>query len=231
MTGPSPADRTARSGRASALFEAVVVVIGAFGGPLAASIGSIGGPLRLPPISEAMLRGLFVEQAVVLLCLVWFLRRRGWTAARVGLGFRFADIPAAFSLWILALGSAWFARMAMMTVFGRHAATHLAPHLVEQGLRLPTIIIVAVLAGIYEELFVSGYAVNVLKKRVGLWAAVNISTVLRLAYHLYRGGGVVVSVLPLGLIFGYWYGTHNRLWPLILAHIALDVATVSYLGL
>jgi membrane protease YdiL (CAAX protease family) len=207
------------------------VVIGAFGGPLAASVGSIGGPLRLPPISEAMLRGLFVEEAVVLVCLVWFLRRRGWSAARAGLGFRFADIPAAFSLWILALGSAWFARMAMMTVFGRHAATHLAPHLVEQGLRLPTIITVAVLAGIYEELFVSGYLVNVLKKRFGLWAAVNISTGLRLACHLYRGGGVVVSVLPLGLIFGYWYGTHNRLWPLILAHIALDVATVSYVGL
>jgi len=231
VTGPPSTGPAVATGRLSAILETLVVVIAAFGGPLAASLASLGGPLKLPPISEAMLRELFVEEAVVLGCLIWFLRRRGWTAARVGLRFRFADIPAAFSLWILALGSAWFARMAMMTVFGRHTATHFVPHLVEQGLRLPTIIIVAVLAGIYEELFVSGYLVNVLKQRVGLWPAVNISTGLRLACHLYRGGGMVVSVLPLGLIFGYWYGTHNRLWPLILAHIALDVATVSYLGL
>jgi len=207
------------------------VIVGAFGGPLAASWSSIGGPLKLPPISEAMLRGLFVEQAVMLVCLVWFLRRRGWTAAKVGLRFSLADIPAAFSLWILALGSAWFARMAMLSVLGRHSTLHLVPHLVEQGLRLPTIVIVAVLAGIYEELFISGYLLNVLKKRFGLLPAINVSTGLRLACHVYRGGGVVVSVLPLGLIFGYWYGTHNRLWPLILAHVALDVATLSYLGL
>lgn len=218
-------------GRLPAAVEILVVIGCAFFVPLLASLQSIGAPLGLPPISESMLRGLLVEESIVLACLAWFLRARGWTRATIGLRWTLPDIPAAFSLWILALGAAWFARMAMVSMFGRHSTLHIAPHFVERDLKLPTVIIVSVLGGIYEELFVSGYLVNVTKKRFGLWPAVNISAGLRLACHLYRGSGVVASVLPVGLLFGYWYGTHNRLWPVIVAHVALDLATLSFLGL
>src|SRR5579872_2418700 len=35
--------------------------------------------------------------------------------------------------------------------------------------------------------------------------AVNISAVVRLSYHLYQGAAGVLAVVPLGLLFGFWF--------------------------
>ena len=207
-----------------------LVIASAFGLSLLASVASLAAPSSAAPISELMLRSLFVQELVVLAILAWFLRVRGWTVARVGLDFAPRDLVAALSLWILVLGTVWFARMAVGTLFGHHSPLQSAGHLVARDLTLPTIIVVSCLNAFYEELFVSGYLINAVKPRRGLWPAVNASMALRLAYHLYQGGTAVVSILPVGLVFGYWYGRYNRLWPLVLAHVAIDVVSLASLG-
>jgi membrane protease YdiL (CAAX protease family) len=47
--------------------------------------------------------------------------------------------------------------------------------------------------------------------------------VIRLGYHLYQGPFGVVAIVPLGLILAYWYAKNGKLWPLIVAHAAIDL--------
>ncbi|HUQ10090.1 MAG TPA: CPBP family intramembrane glutamic endopeptidase [Steroidobacteraceae bacterium] len=61
-----------------------------------------------------------------------------------------------------------------------------------------------------------------------MWTAINVSTGIRLLYHLYQGPIGILSVVPLGLIFGYAYSRTRMLWPLIFAHIVLDIAGLLF---
>jgi uncharacterized protein len=77
--------------------------------------------------------------------------------------------------------------------------------------------------GFYEELFLCGYMMTVLHKRFGETIAVNASNAMRLAYHLYQGPIVALTIIPMGLLFSVWYVRTNRLWPLVVAHVLLDI--------
>lgn len=74
-------------------------------------------------------------------------------------------------------------------------------------------------------------AVNALRSvpvlRADPATAVNISAAIRLSYHLYQGAAGVFAVVPLGLLFGFWFARTRQLWPLIVAHAILDFAGLS----
>jgi uncharacterized protein len=55
-----------------------------------------------------------------------------------------------------------------------------------------------------------------------LATAINTSAAIRLSYHFYQGVAGVLSVVPLGLLFGFWFARTRQLWPLIVAHAILD---------
>ncbi len=57
---------------------------------------------------------------------------------------------------------------------------------------------------------------------VSMATAVNISAAIRLSYHFYQGVAGVIAVVPVGLLFGYWFARTRQLWPLIVAHAILD---------
>jgi membrane protease YdiL (CAAX protease family) len=54
--------------------------------------------------------------------------------------------------------------------------------------------------------------------------AVNASTALRVAYHLYQGPAGAISMIPFGLLFGWCFARTGRLWPLVVAHGFFDLA-------
>jgi len=84
--------------------------------------------------------------------------------------------------------------------------------------------------GIFEELFVAGYIITVLRDTRGTWTAINVSTVVRLLYHLYQGPIGVITIVPMGLLYGFVYARTRQLWPLIFAHILIDIIGLSALG-
>jgi membrane protease YdiL (CAAX protease family) len=84
--------------------------------------------------------------------------------------------------------------------------------------------------GMFEEVFVAGYVITALSRVRGIWTAINVSTVIRLLYHLYQGPLALITIIPLGLIFGHFYVRSRQLWPLILAHILIDIIGLSALG-
>ena len=55
------------------------------------------------------------------------------------------------------------------------------------------------------------------------WATICVSVALRLLYHLYQGPMGVLGIIPIGLLFAFWFAKMGRLWPVIVAHGLMDL--------
>jgi membrane protease YdiL (CAAX protease family) len=82
--------------------------------------------------------------------------------------------------------------------------------------------------GVFEEVFVAGYAITALQQARSMWTAINVSTAVRVMYHLYQGPVAFLTIAPMGLLFGYVYARTRQLWPLIVAHVLLDIVGLLF---
>ncbi|MGO4958000.1 CPBP family intramembrane glutamic endopeptidase [Luteococcus sp. Sow4_B9] len=92
-------------------------------------------------------------------------------------------------------------------------------------------LLVASAAGnaVLEEVVMIGYLFTRLDQaRWRPWLVLVTAALVRGSYHLYQGFGGFVGNLVMGLGFGLWFRRTGRLWPLVLAHFLLDVA--SFVG-
>jgi membrane protease YdiL (CAAX protease family) len=219
--------------------EFLVVVCGAFGMPIFSSILSLSSSGRAAPSSggggvvfnDAVLIGLVVFEIVQATFLVWFLRVRGWTLEKVGLRISWRGTGMG---WLLLLGTYVLAMVA------QHLASLALPAQMQAGIeRYPVsdpnvdmqlVFIASTVNGMFEEMFVAGYIITALRETRGVWMAINVSTVVRLLYHLYQGPVGVVTIVPMGLLYGYVYARTRQLWPLIFAHVLIDIVGLSQLG-
>lgn len=207
--------------------EFAIVLGGAFGYALVSSIWGLIQPTHAPSHSEiGMWRGLGVE-ALQFLVIGGFLRLRGWNGQRLGLQSQLSD-------GAVGIGLAIASYIAMYSAFILIAdAAPVLAHTIQTIPRLPKTLSPATVAGevllgsFIEEFFVTGYIIAALKEKAGEDIAVNVSVALRLAYHLYQGVLGVLMVIPVGLIFSYWYAKTGRLWPVIAGHAALNLFAMA----
>lgn len=205
--------------------EFAVVLGCALGYEIATSILGAIDPARAPFHSEAGMWRAAIVETTLFLVLGGFLRLRGWTGKTLGLDSHWSD-----GLW--GLGLAITAYFLIYQVFGLLGAV--SPELAQSARRIPQlpaalspwIVVASVLLGsFYGEFFVTGYIVAALKDRTGLNIAVNVSVALRLIFHAYQGVIGVLVFIPIGLMFAYWYGKTGKLWPVIVAHALLNLAS------
>ena len=89
---------------------------------------------------------------------------------------------------------------------------------------VPVLFLNGAQAALVEEVIVVGYLITRLQQlRVSEPAAVGVSALLRGAYHLYQGWGGFGGNVALGLFFGWFFTRTRRTWPLVVAHLLLDV--------
>jgi membrane protease YdiL (CAAX protease family) len=97
---------------------------------------------------------------------------------------------------------------------------------------VPVLVLGSLQNALLEEVIVVGYLIRRLEQ-LG-WAAAGAlvaSAALRGSYHLYQGWGGFAGNLLLGLFFGFVFLRWRRTWPLVVAHLAIDVlAGVAYIG-
>jgi membrane protease YdiL (CAAX protease family) len=60
--------------------------------------------------------------------------------------------------------------------------------------------------------------------------ALSASTIARVLAHTYQGPFALVSILPLGLIFGAYYLRSHRIWPIVAAHAGMDILALGRLA-
>jgi membrane protease YdiL (CAAX protease family) len=97
---------------------------------------------------------------------------------------------------------------------------------------VPVLLLNAAEAALLEEVVVVAYLVTRLRQ-LGLTeiAAIGSSALLRGTYHLYQGWGGFLGNLAMGLLFGFVFVRTRRAWPIVIAHLLLDVgAGLGYLA-
>jgi uncharacterized protein len=210
--------------------EFLVVVTWAFGLPIFSSIMSLGAPSNspVPVFTNAELLGTIVFEVIQLGFLGWFLRIRGWTLEKFGLSFSWRATGVGLVLlaftYVVTLGAQVIAQIIFN--YDIQAAIARAPK-VDPDLSMQLVFLVSVVNGIFEELFVAGYIITSLTGRRGMWVAINVSVVVRLLYHLYQGPIGVMTIVPMGLLYGYVYARTRQLWPLVVAHMLIDIIGLS----
>ncbi len=171
-------------------------------------------------ISEAGLRFLIVYELIVIGVLWIFLSVRGWRLDRLGLTPSIRDTAIGIGLFL----AAYIAYLVLLTVFRDVLTVPVdgAGKLVAPGLSLLTVMAVSIVNPVFEEVFVCGYIITILKRYGHLSLAINVSVAIRLAYHLYQGPVGIITIIPLGLVFAYWFAGTGRLWPVVVAHGLFD---------
>ena len=206
--------------------EFLVVVTWAFGLPIFASIMALGTPgeSSASVFTNAELLATVIFEVIQLGFLSWFLRIRGWTFEKFGLAFSWRGTALGLVLMAVTYGLALGAEYSAQIIFNYdlEAAAVRAPK-ADPDLSMQLVFLVSVVNGIFEELFVTGYIITSLAARRGVWMAINVSVVVRLLYHLYQGPIGIMTVVPMGLLYGYVYSRTRQLWPLMVAHVVLDV--------
>ena len=90
---------------------------------------------------------------------------------------------------------------------------------------VPVLVLLAIKAGILEEVIVVGYLFARLRDLGwGTWRIIFASAVLRGSYHLYQGFGAFIGNVAMGVLFGWLYSRFGRVFPLVLAHALIDIA-------
>ena len=198
----------------------MIVISVALAGRIPVSLLAVfsSSPQLAPSDGDLVL--LLIYELATLLALSIFLWMRGWTLQSLGLEAHARDVLVGLALavavhfmylaaWQLASGI--FLRLPIPP-----AATG------SPGISLINFTVTCILNPLFEEIFVCGYVIVALKERRVPWTAINVSVAIRLIYHLYQGAVGVLSIVPAGLIFAYWYARTGRLWPAIVAHGILN---------
>ena len=86
-----------------------------------------------------------------------------------------------------------------------------------------SVIPVSIVNGAYEEVFLLGYLMRGMRRH-GASTALGITVLVRMLYHMYQGPGGVLSVALFGIVLGLYYQRKGQLFPVVLAHIAADMA-------
>jgi membrane protease YdiL (CAAX protease family) len=123
---------------------------------------------------------------------------------------------------LLLCGCAVLAHNLLMPLLPQYATTPIAEMLASTKVSWSSIIPLAVVNGTYEEVFLLGYLMRGLR-RFGASTSLGIALVVRMLYHTYQGPVGVVSVMAVGLVFGLYFQRKGQLFPVVLAHIVLDL--------
>ena len=103
--------------------------------------------------------------------------------------------------------------------------THERPGVIDfsfSGASLASIVLVAVVNGTFEEVFLLGVLVRGLRG-LGLSLAIGLPLLVRVLYHLYQGPVGVLWVTSFGVTLTLAYVITRQLWPCVFAHILWDI--------
>ena len=236
-----------RVGKLSPQTEPLLVILVAFGLPMARSLWTFLTATVHPVLSEEHLRQTLILEPLLLTLLGTFLWLRGWSLRRLGLNQwlptgrealeGFALFLVAQLIHYAAFLTLYLALQIVAMIFMGHAVTIAAltpgstPAFITRGFTLPTVLVGSILNPIFEEVLVCGYIISALRDHRGLKVAFVVSVAIRTTYHLYQGAYGAFSILVLGTLAAGWYARQRTLWPIIVAHGLFDfVGLIGYLG-
>jgi uncharacterized protein len=147
--------------------------------------------------------------------------REGW--AGIGLTrFSAGDLGMGAVLWVASFILVLVLAQ-LFQYFGQREVDFL-PQGLPLWFRALQAVLIAVTAGVTEEIVVRGYAQTRLEQlRAPAAVILLVPTALWAVLHVYQGLGAALTIFGLGLMYAWYFQRTRRLWPLILAHILFDM--------
>jgi uncharacterized protein len=147
--------------------------------------------------------------------------REGW--AGIGLTrFRPGDLGMGLVLWVASFILVLVLAQ-LFQFFGQREVDFL-PEELPLWFRAIQAVLIAVTAGVTEEIVVRGYAQTRLEQlRAPVAVILLLPTALWGVLHVYQGLGAALTIFGLGLMYAWYFQRTRRLWPLILAHVLFDM--------
>jgi membrane protease YdiL (CAAX protease family) len=194
---------------------------------------SISWQLRRPEVGgvlftdKRLLATLLIEVIIAALMLR-YLSRRGWKPMEVAGAPEPQDVWRGFGLWFAVVTAYAITFLGFYVVAPGFAGPVQKPQFTG-SISPPMVVAAALLNPVFEEFLWLGYAIPALGNRFGLRAAFITSVVLRVLVHIYQGRLALIAILPLGVIFTWYYVRTKRLWPVVVAHVIVDALALSSL--
>jgi CAAX protease family protein len=190
--------------------------------------GSSEVETRLVPAVISIGFELFLSWSPVLV--IGFLlarNREGWPG--IGLTrFRGSDLGMGAVLWVASFVLVLVLSQ-LFRFFGQREVDFL-PEGLPLWFRAVQAVLIAVTAGVTEEVVVRGYAQTRLEQlRAPAAVVLLVPTALWGVLHVYQGLGAALTIFCLGLMYAWYFQRTRRLWPLILAHSLFDMTQLVFI--
>jgi membrane protease YdiL (CAAX protease family) len=199
------------------LAEATAVTCICFGLPILWSLNAVlsGFPdARFSDAGNAWMIGLEITLAAVALV---YLQHRGFDIASL------YPLPTVrHSLLGIGLFIACLLVGALATSLLPAARQHQMIGFSAAGVSMVSIVLLAMVNGTFEEVFLLGVLTRGLRG-FGLSLAMGLPMLARVLYHLYQGPLGVIWVAAFGVTLTLAYVVTRQLWPSVLAHILWDI--------
>jgi membrane protease YdiL (CAAX protease family) len=223
------------------LVTAVVMALPIRNSTVAALQGSSGRFMQLFMADTRLSWAICIESVLLALFLV-YLHRRGWRPAdlRISIGWRTTGLGVLLFLvsWAAAtaavMGLLWtLFKIGNRYVYFSDYLMSMAPHIARHSIHLswPVIIVSMVLNAFLEEVVCMGYIFTQVAARCGPAVAVVATVFIRMACHTYQDPVHLVGIGVLFTVYALAYCKLRTLWPLIFAHLVLDITSLSILKL
>jgi membrane protease YdiL (CAAX protease family) len=168
-------------------------------------------------------------ELVSFLLIAYFLWIRGWRLETLNIKVSLKLTFYGIALYIGVCLCSIFA-FTLFTVILEPAVFSIGHFLDYSKLDRSVVFLCSLINPFFEEILVTGYIIQSLKHRQGFWFAIHTSIFVRLLYHLYMGPMVIILIFPMGILFAYTYARWGKLWPIIFAHIVIDVIGFTMTG-
>lgn len=157
-----------------------------------------------------------IYDVIVLFIIAYFLRYRRWTLQDFNLDFRPIMLGIGFLLAFIRVSSGILLNNLIdsLNLFDQISINDSSISIQSNFFSIALIVIVN---SFFEELLLIGYLFKRFEK-LHLTLIILISSIIRLSYHTYQGWQNLPSIFILALIFGLYYTSQKKLWPIIIAH-------------
>jgi membrane protease YdiL (CAAX protease family) len=174
-------------------------------------------------ITNGLVLTIVIVQWVMMAFAFWVGRIRGWSLTTLGSRLSWKGTGMGLLLFIVTAVTILCCIVLTNPIApGARNPPRVVNGVTVSGLTLPFLLLFSIVNPVYEEVLGTGYFIHSLQ-RYGMLPAVLASALFRAFLHSYQGIDAIVIVLPIGLVFGFFYWLSRQLWPLIVAHVIFDL--------
>lgn len=191
-------------------------------------------------LADSRLGWYIVIESLLLAAFLLYLHWRGWKPADLRIRVGWLTTIAGLGLFLFCQVAVTFVIIALFTLlFMTQTTSHtftgflarMVPHIPPHSLHVSwlAIIVAMIVNAFLEEITCMGYLFNQLAARRGPVVALIVTVFLRVSCHTYQDPVHLAGIAMLFTIYAAFYWYVRKLWPLIFAHLTLDIVSMSVL--